>query len=127
MNLRAILKGWFVQPYLFPYAAFFLALFTFLTAANWLANGRAAASSSPRLAGDTCANATVISPSALPFTEDSTTEGAGNDIDPTPGGCVQGAGPDVVYSFTPAESAVYNIGVTPTGSGYDPSLYVVTD
>jgi hypothetical protein len=72
-------------------------------------------------------NATVINPSALPFTEDSTTEGANNDIDPTPSGCVQGAGADVVYSFTPSESAVYNLGVTPTGAGFDPSFYIITD
>src|SRR5215510_12601372 len=123
MNLRA----WFAHPKRFSYLIFFLTIFAFLSTTMWLANGGAAASAPARLSGDTCVNATVINPSALPFIEDSTTEGASNDIDPTPAGCVQGAGADVVYSFTPNESAVYNLGVTPTGAGFDPSFYIITD
>src|SRR5215216_1387067 len=87
------------------------------------------ASSTPRalLAGTDCATATVINPSSLPFTEDSTTVGAGNDIDPGFGGCASGQGADVVYSFTPAATDTYTIGVTPTSGTFDISLYVVTD
>src|SRR5262245_47435165 len=40
-------------------------------------------------AADTCAAATVISPGSLPFTEDSTTTGASNDVDPGFGTCAQ--------------------------------------
>jgi len=75
---------------------------------------------------DTCAAATVINPAALPFSEDSTLAFAANDIDPGPGGCVLGAGPDVVYSFTPAATDTYTIGATPIPV-YDLSLYIVTD
>ena len=87
------------------------------------------ASSAPRalLAGSDCASATVINPSSLPFTEDSTTAGAGNDIDPGFGSCASGQGADVVYSFTPAATDTYSIGVTPTSGTFDVSLYVVTD
>jgi hypothetical protein len=77
-------------------------------------------------AGDTCAAATVISPASLPFSEDSTLSGAGNDIDPGPGSCAQGGGPDVVYSFTPSVTDTYTIGVTPL-KATNLSLYVVTN
>lgn len=77
-------------------------------------------------AGDTCAAATVISPAALPFTEDATLTGAGNDLNPGPTGCAPGGGNDMVYSFTPAATDTYTIGATPF-SGFDLSLYVVTD
>src|SRR5215510_15224604 len=43
--------------------------------------------------GDTCGTATVINPASLPFSEESSTIGAGNDVDPV-GGCVPGEGPD---------------------------------
>ena len=79
------------------------------------------------LAGESCSNATVINPASLPFTEDTTAAGAGNDIDPGLGGCAPGAGPDVVYSFTPSATDTYTVGVTPTGPGFDLSLYIVTD
>jgi hypothetical protein len=69
----------------------------------------------------------VINPSLLTFVEDSTTVGAGNDLDPGFGGCAQGQGADVVYSFTPAVTDTYTIGATPTGSTFDISLYVVTN
>jgi len=78
-----------------------------------------------RTSGDTCGTATVINPAALPFTEDSTLQGAGNDIDPS-GGCTQGGGNDVVYSFTPSATDTYTIGATPL-TGADLSLYVVTN
>ena len=77
-------------------------------------------------AGDTCASATVISPGSLPFVEDSTLAGAGNDINPGTIGCAPGGGNDVVYSFTPAATDTYSIGVTPL-SPFDASLYIVTD
>jgi hypothetical protein len=79
------------------------------------------------LAGESCATATVINSASLPFTEDTTAANAGNDIDPGLGGCAQGAGPDVVYSFTPAVTDTYTIGVTPLAAGFDLSLYIVTD
>jgi hypothetical protein len=79
------------------------------------------------LAGESCATATVINPASLPFTEDATAAGAGNDIDPGLGGCAAGAGPDVVYSFTPAATDTYTVGVTPRDAAFDLSLYIVTD
>src|SRR5262249_42103805 len=75
--------------------------------------------------GETCATATAIT--SLPFFDDSTTAGASNDIDPGPGGCVPGPGPDVVYSFTPAATDTYALGATPVDVGFDLSLYVITD
>jgi hypothetical protein len=78
------------------------------------------------LAGDTCAQATVISPAALPFAEDATLATALNNIDPGIGGCAPGAGNDVVYSFTPSVTDTYTIGAAPT-SGFDLSLYIITD
>ena len=77
-------------------------------------------------AGDTCAQATSISPGALPFAEDATLATAGNNIDPGVGGCAPGAGNDVVYSFTPSATDTYTIGAAPT-SGFDLSLYIVTN
>jgi hypothetical protein len=76
---------------------------------------------------DTCATATLISPAALPFAANDTTDGATNDIDPGLLGCASGAGPDAVYSFTPSATDRYTIGATPIGIGFDISLYVVTD
>jgi hypothetical protein len=76
---------------------------------------------------DNCLSATVINPATLPFSQDSTTDGAANDLDPGPGGCTAGLGPDVVYSFTPTVTGSYTIGVTPLDQGFDISLYVVTD
>ncbi|HSE96919.1 MAG TPA: hypothetical protein VLD57_01530, partial [Blastocatellia bacterium] len=76
---------------------------------------------------DNCQSAFVVNPVALPFSQDFTTEGAANDIDPGSGGCASGLGPDVVYSFTPAQTGSYTIGVTPFDQGFDISLYVVTD
>jgi HYDIN/CFA65/VesB family protein/ASPM-SPD-2-Hydin domain-containing protein len=75
---------------------------------------------------DTCAGATVINPASLPFTEDSTLADAANDIDPGQAGCAQGAGKDVIYSFTPSATDIYTVSVTPVSS-FDASLYIVTD
>ena len=97
---------------------------------------RASASASPKgaarqevrpLAGDTCAAATVISPSALPYFDEATNVGAVNDIDPGAGACAPGPGADVVYSFTPSATDTYTVGATPLGSTFDLSLYVITD
>lgn len=79
------------------------------------------------VANDTCATARVISPASLPFAEDSSTDTAINDLDPGAGGCAPGAGPDAVYSFTPAETDTYTVGATPFGTGFDLSLYILTD
>lgn len=98
-----------------------------LTATTWLTSGKAAGVKPVIFAGDTCASATIITPNALPFTEDSTTAGASNDIDPTLVGCANGGGADVVYAFTPATTGVYTLGVTPTNTSFDASLYILTD
>src|SRR5690242_10199683 len=79
------------------------------------------------LAGDTCVAATVVSPGALPFFDEGTIVGAGNDIDPGAGACAPGPGADVVYSFTPSATDNYVIGATPLGSTFDLSLYIITD
>ncbi|HXU35335.1 MAG TPA: choice-of-anchor D domain-containing protein [Blastocatellia bacterium] len=88
-------------------------------------SGQLAQHASPA-AADTCAAATLINPGSLPFIEEASLAGAGNDIDPGGAGCAPGGGNDVVYSFTPASSGVYTIGVTPTDPA-DLSLYVITD
>ena len=77
-------------------------------------------------AADTCATATIINPASLPFSEDATLAAANNDIDPGGGSCGQGAGNDVVYSFTPSATDTYTIGATPTKPA-DLSLYVITN
>lgn len=105
----------------------FSAILILLSVSQWFLYSQAATKSAAVFAGDNCTSATVIAPSGLPFIEDSTTLGAANDIDPTAAGCAQGGGSDVVYSFTPTETAVYAIGVTPFINEFDMSLYVVTD
>lgn len=109
------------------YVSLFIAFALLLTATTWMTSGKAASSTPILLAGDTCASATIINPAALPFTEDGTTVGANNDIDPTNGGCANGGGLDVVYAFTPATTGVYSLGVTPTNASFDPSLYILTN
>src|SRR5436853_3743366 len=79
------------------------------------------------LAGDTCVAATVINPGALPYFDEATNAGAGNDIDPGAGACAPGPGADVVYAFTPSATDSYTVGATPLGSTFDPSLYIITD
>ena len=105
-----------------------LILLVFLAASGLMRHGHASSVQPPiaPLAGDTCALATVISPAALPFGEDSSLTTATNNIDPGFGGCVPGAGNDVVYSFTPSVTDTYTIGAAPT-TPYDLSLYIVTD
>lgn len=114
-----------------PWRSFYLTLLLpsllLLAAASLLPKGQAAVAPSAPMSGDNCASATVINPAALPFVENSTTEGAGNDVDPTAQGCVEGSGLDVVYSFTPSATDVYSLGLTPTSATYDPSFYIVTD
>lgn len=100
-----------------------LILILFLASVNWLPLSQVSLAA----AGESCTNATVINPASLPFTDEATTVGAVNDVDPGLGGCAPGPGSDVVYLFTPSASDTYVIGVTPFGSTFDPSLYVVTD
>jgi hypothetical protein len=81
------------------------------------------------ITNDTCATPTVIDPSRLPFSASSTTFGANNDLDPgqscfTSSQSTRGA--DVVYQFTPGDTQVYNITVTPFAD-YDMSLFITTD
>ena len=103
-------------------------LLVILAAAGLMKPGQASSARPPAapLAGDTCGQATAISAGALPFAEDATLSSASNNIDPGFGGCAPGAGNDVVYTFTPAVTDTYTIGAAPT-SGFDLSLYVVTD
>src|SRR5215813_4364937 len=66
---------------------------------------------------DTCATAGVIDPSRLPFSTSGTTFGANNYLDPGQS-CFTSTqstrGPDVVYQFTPGDTQVYRMTVTPT-------------
>lgn len=103
-----------------------LMLLVILPAAGLMRPGRASSAQPAPLSGDTCAQATVINPPALPFAEDSTLATATNNIDPGFGGCAPGAGNDVVYSFTPSVTGFYTIGAAPT-AGFDLSLYIVTN
>lgn len=119
--------GQFAKQRTILYLSIFILFALFFTATTWLKGSKAATGAYPKTAGESCANATIIAPAALPFTEDSTSEGASNDIDPTAAGCANGAGADVVYAFTPSATGVYSLGVTPTTSSFDPSLYIVTD
>ena len=82
-----------------------------------------------RPANDTCATATVIDTSRLPFSFSGSTFGAANDLDPGQTcftSAQSGRGPDVVFQFTPGDSQLYNITVTPRGD-YDTSVFVTTD
>ena len=77
----------------------------------------------------TCATAAVIDTSRLPFSTLSTTFGAGNDIDPgqscfTSTQSTRGA--DVVFEFTPGDTQLYNITVTPFAN-FDISVYLTTN
>jgi hypothetical protein len=77
--------------------------------------------------GESCASATSISPASLPFTDDSSTVGSANDIDPGAGGCAPGLGPEVVYSFTPSATDTYVAGVSLIVPAFDVSLYIITN
>lgn len=112
------------------------ALLSAVTASGFFADGHifsggpvSAAARTPALlaGGESCATAVVIIPASLPFTDDSSTVGVANDIDPGPTGCVSGLGPDVVYSFTPSATDTYVAGVRPIGTGFDVSLYIITN
>jgi hypothetical protein len=81
------------------------------------------------VANDTCATATVIDPSRLPFSVSGTTFGAVNNVDPRESCSLSSQstrGPDVVFQFTPAETQLYVITVTPNGR-FDTSVYLTTD
>jgi hypothetical protein len=119
MKLSLSCFGTSLRPRLYFSITVSIALILFSAAVNLAPATRAS--------GDDCSAATVINPALLPFVENSTTAGAANDIDPGPGGCAPGLGADVVYSFTPAATDTYTIGATPSGAGFDLSLYVVTD
>ncbi|MEW6210199.1 MAG: choice-of-anchor D domain-containing protein [Acidobacteriota bacterium] len=94
--------------------------------AGWFPSEALINSSRP-LPMDTCATATAINPAALPFLDDSSTAGMGNDVDPGAGSCAPGPGADVVYRITPTVTDSYTIGATPGDVNFDLSLYVVTD
>lgn len=80
-------------------------------------------------ANDICANATLIDPSRLPFSVSGTTFGAVNNLDPGAScslSTLSTRGPDVVFQFTPADTQLYIITVTPNGR-YDTSVFLTTD
>lgn len=98
-----------------------------ISSSDAFSGGASDAASPAPLAGESCGSAQAILPSSLPFTDESTTVGAANDIDPGLSGCVSGLGPEVVYSFTPSATDMYVAGVTPVVPGVDVSLYVITN
>jgi len=83
--------------------------------------------------GDTCDDAIIIPPNALPFVYQGESSFAGNDYE-LGGGCQTGGSigtgaPDVVFSFTPATGGWHIVGMAPVAQiGNNPSaLYVTTD
>lgn len=123
------------SPFLFS-VCLVLALASTIAAVGFLAEGQsfsaprvqaASRGSAPLAGGESCASAVAIDPASLPFTDDSSTVGAANDIDPGPGGCASGLGPEVVYSFTPSATDTYVAGVTLFSPGFDVSLYIITN
>jgi len=83
---------------------------------------------------DTCATATVIDPEKLPTTVKGSTSQASDEYWLSAGDCPGQAtsfgngGGDVVYSFTPKETAEYSFAIPfGTGADFDASLYLVTD
>jgi hypothetical protein len=81
--------------------------------------GGTIAAQAPAQGGEDCTTATVIP--ALPFNDNGTTSGFGNDYDevcPFTGS----TSPDVVYSFAPAASTSIDIDLC--ASGYDTKVYV---
>ena len=81
------------------------------------------------VANETCATATVIDPSRLPFTGSGTTFGAANNLDPG-SACFTSPqatrGGDVVFQFTSPDTQLYVITVTPNGR-FDASVYLTTN
>ncbi|MFY9556474.1 MAG: choice-of-anchor D domain-containing protein [Blastocatellia bacterium] len=80
-------------------------------------------------ANDVCASAIVVDPSRLPFAVSGSTFGAANNLDPG-ASCFTSAlstrGADVVFQFTPADSQLYVMTVTPSGR-FDVSIFITTD
>ena len=111
--------GQFVHHRTNLFSSISIALALLFTATIWVKSGTAASTTPIIAAGDTCASATNINPTALPFTEDTTSEGANNDIDPTVAGCVNGAGSDVVYAFTPATTGIYSFNSSKSNKSYE--------
>src|SRR4030095_8330192 len=78
---------------------------------------------------DNCGSAPAIDPSRLPFSVSGTTFGATNTLDPGEScslSTLSTRGPDVVFQFTPADTQLYVITVTPIGR-FDTSVYLTTD
>ena len=75
-------------------------------------------------ANDTCA--TAVSITSLPFTANDFTSCGTDDYDPTDLGCTGFAepGPDVVYSYTPAEDQTI---IVKLNSVFDSCVYILTD
>jgi len=77
-------------------------------------------------AQETC-NTPVVMPGPSTFSDDTTS--AVDDYDPGQFGCTlaNAAGPDHIYSYTPAAAELVDITVTPSSPMYDTSLWVFTD
>jgi len=74
-------------------------------------------------ANDDFANATVIDPSSLPFTDTVDTTGATTEADEPTGGCVYDGG-TVWYAFTPSSSGVFQVDTT--ASSYYHAILIYT-
>jgi PKD repeat protein len=74
-------------------------------------------------ANDDFANATVIDPSSLPFTDTVDATGATTEADEPTGGCVYDGG-TVWYAFTPSSSGVFQVDTT--ASSYYHAILIYT-
>ena len=73
-------------------------------------------------ANDDFANATVIDPSSLPFTDAVDTTGATTEADEPTGGCFYSEG-TVWYSFTPSSSGVFQLDTTASSYFHAINIY----
>lgn len=89
-------------------------------------DGGGADAASMRDAPASCLGAIAI---AVGDTLDGTTVGAGDDLEPGGSHCPSASadGNDVLYQFHAETSGTFRFEVMPTGSSFDPMLYVVAD
>ena len=73
-------------------------------------------------ANDDFANATVIDPSSLPFTDTVDTTGATTEADEPTGGCAY-SGETVWYAFTPSSSGVFQVDTTASSYFHAINIY----
>ena len=85
------------------------------------------------MTGDTCGEAIVLDPAALPLTFDVETPSATNQYQMSSGVCERSTGAftagsnakDRVFSFTPSADATYQVSLV--NPSFDAAFYVVTD